>query len=193
MNPVLFISFFFVGRAQYLFEASAKKNIRYFGLIKVTVTSSRWCIGYAELILYRLTGINLCMTRSRGDPFILAAEGLLLLPMLTASSNSGNVLLAKSLSAAVYLGRNPAMGILYSCGKTVIHVYSSRRVCSTRSGVSAPGPIVIPLDATYVLITPGDTSDKARSTRRRSVGNPSPLPNENLISAGFGVDTCKAA
>lgn len=77
--------------------------------------------------------------------------------------------------------------------KQSFQVYSSRRVFSTRSGVSASGPMVIPLDATHVLISSGDASDKGRSTGRRSVGNPSPLPNEYLVTASFGVGSCKDA
>ena len=50
---------------------------------------------------------------------------------------------------------------------------------------------MIPLAATYFLITSGDVFDKGRSTGRCSVRNPSPLPNKYLITTGFGVDLCK--
>jgi hypothetical protein len=53
--------------------------------------------------------------------------------------------------------------------------------------------MVVPLDATHTLISPGDASNKERSAGRRSVGNPSPLPNEYLVNAGFWVGSCKDA
>ena len=50
---------------------------------------------------------------------------------------------------------------------------------------------MIPLAATHSLITLGDIFNKGRSTGRRSVKNPSPLPNKYLVTTNFGVDLCK--
>ena len=50
---------------------------------------------------------------------------------------------------------------------------------------------MISLAATHSLITSGDAFDKGRSTGRRSIGNPLSLPNEYLVTTGFGVDLCK--
>ena len=50
---------------------------------------------------------------------------------------------------------------------------------------------MIPLAATYSLITLGDIFNKGRSTGRHSIKNPLPLPNKYLVTTNFKVDLYK--
>ena len=144
-------------------------------------------MGYADLIVHRLIGMKLCTTLMNGDPFFLggnfvrAPHGLLLRTIIPASSSSGKIRFANSLSSAVYLGNEPwtaptgsafgsrsiecsmrsvALISLMVAANQSFHVYSMRRVRSIRSGVSAFWPIVMPLSSNHALIISDGASDR---------------------------------
>lgn len=109
--------------------------------------------------------------------------------IIPAFSIAGNISLAKSHSLAVYLEAFPLTGLASSVksiecfnksvactsftdsAKQSFQVYNNLLAFSTRSGVSALGPMIIPLDAHQYWITLSGAVLRLLSCGLRCVGN----------------------
>lgn len=138
--------------------------------------------------------------------FILAPHGLLFLMMILASSMTRNISLAKSRSLVIYLrafffigfaslvrsieclNKSVAWRFFTDSAKQFFHVYTSFSAFLTRSGVSALGPIIIPLDAHKSWITWSGAELRFCYCGRRCVGNSLPFPRAYLEICGANID-----
>ena len=177
-----------------------------FNLIRVVITSSRWYIGQADLIVYKFTSIKLYTTRISCDPFFLggnfvrAPYGLLLRTMMPASSSSGKIRFTNSRSSLVYFGKVPLTGLALGSrsiecsirsvvlisrillAKQSFYVNTRRFTQSILSVESTIIPMLMPLSQNHSSISCIRAVLNSLYTRRRWVGNPSPFLNEYLVT-----------